>query len=137
MNKRVAIVGAGPVGCLAAGILAGRGCSVDLYEKRVPCKETAGRTINLSLTPRGIRALDRFGLGDSVRKLSIPMTGRAFHPFDGEFFIQPYGRPEWQTYSVTREDLNQTLLTYAMSQPGVRVHNGYSCLHADLRSRVL
>jgi len=45
-KKRAAIVGAGPVGCLAAEILASRGFHVDLYDKRVALEQAAsGRSI--------------------------------------------------------------------------------------------
>ena len=65
-QERAAIVGAGPVGCLAAQVLASRGFRVDLYDKRSTVEHsTAGRTINLSLNPHGMGALDRFGLRSS------------------------------------------------------------------------
>src|SRR5262245_6997376 len=109
MKKRAVILGAGPVGCLAAEVLAGRDFLVDLYDKRPTLEgaEDGGRTINLSLTPRGIAALDHFGAGAAVREVSVPMGARAFHPRNGELSIQPYGKADWQTYSITREELNQ------------------------------
>ncbi len=137
-KKRAAIVGAGPVGCLAAEVLASRGFRVDLYDKRVALEQPAsGRSINLSLNPRGMGVLDRFGTGAAVREVSVPMVARAFHPRHHEVSIQPYGKPEWMTYSITRDALNQTLLTLVQRRPEVRLHCGYVCLHADLHQSTL
>jgi len=140
IQSRVVIAGGGPVGCLAANVFAARGYRVDLYEKRPAISgapRASGRTINLSLNPRGIRALDRFGVGTAVRDASVPMLARAFHPRTGEVSIQPYGKPDWQTWSITREELNQKLLALALRRPEVRVHFDYSVLDVDLNRRVL
>lgn len=140
-RKRAAVIGAGPVGCLAAEVLASRGFQVDVYDKRPAFEASAGgRSINLSLNPRGMAALDRFEAGAAVRRVSVPMKARAFHPLHQEVSIQPYGKPEWMTYSITRDELNQTLLTRLTRddrRPGVRIHWGYACLHADLNKRAL
>src|SRR5262249_57182876 len=85
----------------------------------------------------GIGALDRFGVGEAVRKVSVPMVARAFHPRRQDVWIQPYGKPEWMTYSITRDDLNQALLTLVRRRPDVRIHRGYVCLHADLNQPTL
>lgn len=59
--KSIAVVGAGPVGCLAAVHLAQRGFKVDLYESRSEASFTgaskAQRSINLAVSVRGITAL--------------------------------------------------------------------------------
>jgi len=41
------------------------------------------------------------------------------------------------TYSITRDDLNQALLTLVRRRPDVRIHRGYVCLHADLNQPTL
>src|SRR5260370_36092481 len=55
-RPRAVVVGAGPVGCLAARFLAGHGFEVEVHEKRTDYRNgmtEEGRTINLSLSPRG------------------------------------------------------------------------------------
>jgi len=139
-KKHVVITGAGPVGCLAAEVFASRSFNVDIYEKRPAAgavTEGGHRTVNLSLNPRGMRALDRVGLGAAVRGASVPMVARAFHSPRGEVRIQTYGRPEWQTYSITREELSSQLLGLVRRRPNVSVHFGYTCLDVDLKRRVL
>lgn len=57
----IAVVGAGPVGCLAAVHLAQRGFKVVLYESRSEASfsgaSTAQRSINLAVSVRGMTAL--------------------------------------------------------------------------------
>jgi kynurenine 3-monooxygenase len=130
----VGVVGAGPVGSLMAGALARRGHQVTLYERLTdPADDRGGcRTINLSLSPRGLAALDRAGLGDPVRARSIPMVARVFHPLGRDPVVQPYGSPCWRTYSIARAELTRILLKFAVEQEKVAVCPGHECLHADL-----
>lgn len=63
MPERVAVIGAGPVGCLAALAFAQRGCKVDIYESRSDPRtneavaRASQRSINLALSTRGITGL--------------------------------------------------------------------------------
>src|SRR5260370_24993702 len=85
-RPRAVVVGAGPVGCLAARFLAGHGFEVDVHEKRTDYRNgmtEEGRTINLSLSPRGLAALGRAGLEDRCVALSGPMPHRVLHRSDG------------------------------------------------------
>ena len=40
---------------------------------------SAGRSINLALSDRGIRALEEVGIMDDIRQIAIPMHGRYMH----------------------------------------------------------
>ena len=63
------ILGGGLVGPLAACMLCRRGWNVTLLERRPDPREgdrTGGRSINLSLSHRGIRALQAEGLAERV-----------------------------------------------------------------------
>jgi kynurenine 3-monooxygenase len=138
MKRRVLIAGAGPVGCLVARVFAERGFQVDLYDKRSTARTpSSGRTINLSISPRGIAALDHFGVGHAVLAASVPMCARVFHPLRGAAHKQPYGHPDWRTYSIERDTLNEILLSAALRSSEVRVHWGHTCLHADLNGPAL
>ena len=98
------IVGGGLIGSLLAVMLAKRGYSVDLYERfNDPRKVSAaeGRSINLVLTTRGLRALHRVGLSD-VMKLCVPVKGRMMHSVEGELTYQPYGQENQWNNSISR-----------------------------------
>ena len=71
----------------------------------------AGRSINLALSDRGLRALAIAGLKEKVLENTIPMKGRLIHPLGGEQFLSPYsGRPSDYINSVSRSGLNILML---------------------------
>ena len=79
MEKKQIIIGAGLVGSLHAVYLAKRGVSVEVFERRPDMRNTdisAGRSINLAISHRGLKALDRVGLKEKVLEMVIPMPGR-------------------------------------------------------------
>jgi kynurenine 3-monooxygenase len=113
----VNILGAGLCGSLLSVMLARRGHEVTLWERQQDprtTKATAGRSINLALAARGIRALRHAGVFDDVASLLVPMRGRMIHHPDGSTELQPYGTHEHeQIYSVSRTELNRLLLDCA------------------------
>ena len=113
-NEKIIIVGAGLCGCLLAIRLAQRGYKIALYEKRSDMRigqADAGRSINLALSDRGLKALEIVGLKSKVLNATIPMKGRMIHPLGGTSFLSPYsGRPSDYINSVSRPGLNILLL---------------------------
>ena len=138
-RPRAVVVGAGPVGCLAARFLARHGFEVEVHEKRTDYwngMTEEGRTINLSLSPRGLAALDRVGLKDRCVAISVPMAHRVLHRSDGVVDTTRYGRDHWVNYSVSRNALNH-LLFLSASDHGVRFHFDSSCREVNFtRKRV-
>ncbi len=124
----VNIVGAGLAGPLLAILLARRGFPVTVYERRSDPRASAaeaGRSINLALAARGIRALEHAGILHRVRPLTIPMRGRMVHDLGGPPALLPYGqRPEEIHYSIGRGALNRLLIEEAARHPGVTFHFG-------------
>lgn len=99
-NQTVVIVGAGPVGSLAALYAAQRGYDVEVYELRSDLRDPSTtplnftKSINLALSERGINAMRHAGqakLLDHVMGATIPMRGRMIHGkrANGELFDQP------------------------------------------------
>jgi kynurenine 3-monooxygenase len=136
-DRGVNVVGAGLAGALLALLLARRGMRVALYERRPDPRQAEperGRSINLALAARGVRALERAGVMERVRPLLIPMRGRMVHEPSGRAALQPYGQREHEViWSVGRADLNRVLIEEAARHAGVRVRFSQSCLGADLQ----
>src|SRR5262245_13621838 len=116
----VTIVGGGLVGSLLAILLGRRGHRVIVYERRSDLRAgpvEAGRSINLVVTRRGLRALERVGLAERALALTVPVYGRMVHPPTGEPVFQPYGRDESEcNHSISRAALNEFLIREAASQ---------------------
>lgn len=125
------IVGAGLAGPLLAILLARRGFAVTLYERREDPRRAssdAGRSINLALATRGIRALEHAGLMASVRPLIIPMRGRMVHEPGRAPALLPYGQREEEViYSIGRGALNRLLIDEAARQAGITLRFGETC----------
>ncbi|RYG31108.1 MAG: FAD-dependent monooxygenase, partial [Chitinophagaceae bacterium] len=124
MSKTVNIIGAGLVGSLLSIYLSKRGYNVTIYERRDDMRKVsgiAGRSINLALSDRGIRALEEVGAMDDIRSIAIPMHGRQMHYVDGSSPYQPYGMDGQYINSVSRGDLNKKLMDIA-EENGVTIH---------------
>jgi|SRR5579875_387773 len=128
----VNIVGAGLAGPLLAILLARRGFPVTVYERRGDPRRTAadaGRSINLALAARGIRALEHADLMDRVRPLMIPMRGRMVHEPERPPTLLPYGQREDEViYSVGRAALNRVLIDEAARRPEIVLRFSAACV---------
>jgi kynurenine 3-monooxygenase len=107
---------------------------VRLYERQDDMRRVdldAGRSINLALADRGIRALELAGVMDQVRPELIAMPGRMLHDLKGALTFVPYGQGSHEViYSVSRPGLNCLLLD-AAEQAGVEVVFGQHVIGAD------
>ncbi|PUU74739.1 hypothetical protein B9Z19DRAFT_1132674 [Tuber borchii] len=89
LTKKVIVVGAGPVGALAALYFSHAGWEVEVYELRGDLRLPENlslnfsKSINLALSERGIDGLRNLGDGgkllDEVLSETIPMYGRMIH----------------------------------------------------------
>ena len=135
-SMKFIVVGGGLGGALMAIYLGKAGHEVEVYERRPdPRRGNAaeGRSINLAISTRGLDALERAGLKQSILAIAIPMRGRMLHSPGGTIRFQPYGtRPEHTINSVSRAALNATLLDAAEALPNVRLFFGKRCVGADL-----
>ncbi len=134
-KKHIGIMGAGLVGALLSIYLRQRGYEVSLFEKRPDIRKAgtdSGRSINLALSKRGIKALQDVGVFEQVKKIIIPMKGRMMHALDGELTFQPYGTAGQFINSVSRGRLNEMLISKA-DEVGVKLHFEYTCTQVDLK----
>jgi kynurenine 3-monooxygenase len=143
MNQKtgiVTLIGAGLNGPLLALELVKRAFQVEIYERRPDMRRvrmSAGRSINLALSARGIHALTQAGLWNEMQKIVIPMKGRMMHSTTSEITFQPYGRSESEVInSISRADLNIALMN-AAEERGVKIEFQQRCNGIDLEKGVL
>lgn len=129
------VFGAGLAGPLIAALLAKAGYRVRLWEMRGdPRRErqAEGKSINLALSRRGLRALELVGLADRARSMAVPMRGRMMHAVDGALSFQPYGTEAHHVlHSISRGGLNRVLLD-AAEAAGVETTFHHKLLQAHL-----
>lgn len=138
--EKVTLIGAGLTGPLLAILLRQRGLGVDIYERRPDMRRvrmSAGRSINLALSTRGIHALRQAGLWERMRSIMIPMRGRMMHSVAGELTFQPYGKDETEVInSISRAELNIALMN-AAEERGAAMHFNQRCTGYDLKTGVV
>ena len=133
MSKKITIIGAGLVGSLLSIYLSKRGYRVSIYERRPDMRKaamSAGRSINLALSDRGIKALEEVGIMDDIRKIAIPMHGRQMHNADGSSAYQAYGKDGQYINSVSRGELNRKLMDLAEAN-NVDIFFNQKCEHIN------
>lgn len=138
--ETITLIGAGLNGPLLALELAKRGFQVQIFERRPDMRRvriSAGRSINLALTTRGIHALSQAGLWNSMRKIVIPMRGRMMHSVHSKLTFQRYGKDDSEViYSISQSDLNVALMNAAEEQ-GVKIFFQQRCTGIDLKTGML
>lgn len=131
------MIGAGLNGPLLAVSLVQRGFTVEIFERRADMRRvriSAGRSINLALSTRGIYALAQAGMWEPMQKIIIPMKGRMMHSLTGELTFQPYGKDEAEAInSISRAELNMALMS-AAEEAGVTIHFEKRCTGIDLKT---
>lgn len=138
-NKtHILIIGAGLCGSLLALRLGQLGFSVTLVEKRPDLRKvkiSAGRSINLAFSDRGIKAMKMAGINEEVMELCIPMKGRMLHQKNGETKLSPYsGRPHEFINSISRSGLNKLLLDKAEKLKNVNLFFNKKCTGVDFEN---
>lgn len=142
--ENLAVVGAGLVGSLWALMLAQRGHNVSVFERRPDPRKGSikgGRSINLALSDRGWRALEKAGVAETVRTIALPIEGRLMHSTAGDLTFQRYGLPNalgWHgdpqcIYSVSRANLNRLLVEAAEQHESVNFNFGHRCTGVDFQ----
>ncbi|HSZ72701.1 MAG TPA: NAD(P)/FAD-dependent oxidoreductase, partial [Cytophagaceae bacterium] len=117
-RKTIVIAGAGLVGSLLSIFLAKKGHRVKVVEKRPDPRinlHREGRSINLALSYRGLKALEAAdpNLPTAILSQAVPMYGRQMHDEQGRLSFQPYSNNNECIYSVSRAYLNNCLISQA------------------------
>ncbi|KAI9841191.1 MAG: kynurenine 3-monooxygenase, mitochondrial precursor [Thelocarpon superellum] len=148
-NQKIVVIGAGPVGALAALYAARRGHTVEVYELRGDLRNPSTtplnftKSINLALSERGINSLRQAqcpDLLDNVLAETIPMHGRMIHGRDAK------GKPYEQSQkydahgrcirAVDRAGLNKRLLDELEKMPQVTLFFEHKLTGADFKKNL-
>ncbi|RZV57308.1 MAG: FAD-dependent monooxygenase, partial [Flavobacteriaceae bacterium] len=137
-QQNILIIGAGLCGSLLALRMGQRGFNVTVMEKRPDLRKveiSAGRSINLAFSDRGIKAMKLVGIEEQVLALCIPMNGRMIHDKDGNTFMSNYsGRDHEYINSISRGGLNALLLDEAEKHENVIIHFNKKCKSVDFEN---
>ncbi|KAF9652823.1 FAD/NAD-P-binding domain-containing protein, partial [Thelephora ganbajun] len=145
-QRKAVIVGAGPVGCLTAIVLANKGWSVEVYEgradKRLRKSEVGQRSINLVLSSRGLAALHAIDpyLEERLMKYTIPIHSRMIHMKDGSsssLQYDPHKQASSTINSIGRSLLNEKLMEEALLVPNVRFFFEHKPRTVDFHRRIM
>jgi kynurenine 3-monooxygenase len=135
MAEKINIIGGGLSGTLMAIYLAKRGFEINLFERRPDMRKnkiSAGKSINLALSTRGLHALEKVGLDEEILADAIPMSGRMIHSKTGELTYQPYGKDGQAINSVSRGRLNIRLLELADEFENITLHFNTKCVDLNV-----
>lgn len=135
MTKKdhVAVIGAGLVGSLVGILFRKRGFEVSIYEKRGDLRTAEvknGRSINLALSDRGIRALQETGIYEQLKSELVPMKGRMMHNLKGDKIFQAYGKEDQFINSVSRLNLNRKLISIG-EEAGIHYYFNHRCVDVN------
>ncbi|TPX15318.1 uncharacterized protein E0L32_004595 [Thyridium curvatum] len=144
--QKVIVVGAGPVGSLAALYAAQRGHQVEVYDLRADLRDPTTtplnftKSINLALAERGMNALRQVkpGLLEEILEATVPLKGRMIHGRGprGELYehSQDYDAHGRTNYAIDRAGLNKQILNILEGMPNVRLLFNHKLTGADFRS---
>ena len=139
-KENILIIGAGLCGSLLALRLGQRGYNVRVIEIRPDLRKediSAGRSINLAFSDRGIKAMRMVGIEDKVEPLCIPMNGRMIHDTAGNTFLSNYsGRSHEYINSISRGQLTALLMNEAEALNNVTIEFNKKCNKVDFENNI-
>ncbi|KAF2279378.1 kynurenine 3-monooxygenase [Westerdykella ornata] len=148
MPEKFVVVGAGPVGSLAALYAAVRGYHVELYELRPDLRDPATtplnftKSINLAISERGVNSLRQTGLTTLVKDVvssTTPMKGRMLHLRKQGKYVreaQLYDARGKNLLALDRTSLNKTLLDALESMPNVKLFFHHKVVGVDFNKKL-
>ncbi|MFI4919708.1 MAG: FAD-dependent oxidoreductase [Legionellales bacterium] len=132
-NQQIIIIGAGISGLALAILLSRNGHTVSVYEKRAYfAKEIDGRSINFTISGRGLNVLDKLGLKNKVVAHSVALQGREVHLKQSKTIHYKYGtQKENLLHAIRRSALIDILLNEVALETNIKIHYGCELTHID------
>jgi kynurenine 3-monooxygenase len=141
MSEKIVIIGAGASGVLLAHYLLQRQAryQIDIYDRLGDPRTiefSKARTYPISLTERGMNALDRIeGLSAAVRGISLESNGSIFHGQNGKTRVTVRKK---SLLTLDRTNLVITLLqqlTQKYDSSRLNLHFGYTCTDVNFAAK--
>lgn len=133
-TRSVLIVGAGISGLTLAALLSDLGYRVKIVEKR-PDPRTSfeeGRSINFTITGRGMFTLKQLGVDVQVLNESVRVSQRVVHLQTGHESTQQYGtNSDHVLYAIRRQDLLLILLENSLKKINVEIEFNAQIVEID------
>ena len=135
MSEKVVIIGAGLSGSIFASYLAKLGYDIAIFERLSDSRikaEAEARSINLTLSTRGLNSLSDLGILDAALSKTVTLRGRSIHQTSGNVNFQPYGNRKHEVlYSIQRYELQKILLDHLGNQSNVEISFESDCIQLD------
>ncbi len=124
-KEKITIVGAGPVGCFMAILLAKRGFQVTVYERKA--KEefqnpSSHLSYHITFYSRGVNALKKAGVWDELKKNAVPLDGTVVHPLYAQASFSRLRKKDTLYFAVQRCELLKILMKEAKKYPNIQFH---------------
>lgn len=121
--RAATIVGAGLGGLMMAIRLARRGYAVTVYERRANVAQLSKsqRSFTVTISKRGVQALQEIDLADHALAASVGLRGRVVHERNGATTYVPYGKgANEQLHAIRRHEMNALLYEAACQYPNIQ-----------------
>ncbi|MFZ9233600.1 MAG: bifunctional 3-(3-hydroxy-phenyl)propionate/3-hydroxycinnamic acid hydroxylase [Hylemonella sp.] len=128
----VAIVGFGPVGAVAAGLLGARGLRTYVCDKQ---RDVYDKPRAISLDHEIIRLFQQMGVAEAIQPFIEPFTDSVFYGVDGQIIKRmstvapPYPLAHTPSVVFTQPPTEQVLRAHAQSFPSVQLDLGKTLKH--------
>jgi kynurenine 3-monooxygenase len=141
MAKKVVIIGAGMSGCFMAICLSRRGYKVELYDK-LPDVRTrpyhSGRSYNMTLYFKALKALEKIGILDEVKKIAVKAEGNVPHYPNRQPMFDPFDKQGKEVLlTAHRNHLNSVLVSLAEKEPNVSFFFNTDCISINRTKKKL
>lgn len=132
-KNHITIVGAGISGLTLALLLSRQGHSIYLFDKRSALDQAVdGRSINFTISHRGLYVLEKLGLKEAVIAQSAVLVGRTLHLQNAKTIHYKYGTKKSQALlSICRGKLIQILLTAIADEPTIHFYPHFELTDID------
>ena len=129
----IVIVGAGISGLVLALLLARQGHHVFIYDKRIVFDQEAdGRSINFTISGRGLTVLTQLGLKESVLAHAAVLVGRVLHLKKSKSVRYKYGTQKSRVLlSIRRSKLIDILLKAIALEHNIHFYSGFELIDID------